>query len=136
MGASGTCLQVLTASNLIARNIPDVLRETLRRREAGNGDGNKEEQFLLYSSQEGRLLMFCAQTEMRLLHESSYVICDGTFKMCPDTAYQLYTMHGFRCREAMPLVWALGDLFRGGPRAPPPSLDVSIIHFLQMYLKR
>ena len=34
-------------------------------------------------------------------------MCDGTFEMCPDTAYQLYTMHGFHHGESMPLVWAL-----------------------------
>jgi len=51
--------------------------------------------------------VFCADTELAVLRQSQYVVCDGTFEMCPDTAYQLYTLHGFKDGEALPLVWAL-----------------------------
>ena len=51
--------------------------------------------------------MFCACTELEVLRQSNYIVCDGTFEMCPDTAYQLYTLHRFYEGEAAPLVWAL-----------------------------
>jgi len=41
-------------------NILESLRVTLRGREAVDGDLNKDEPFLLYSGQGGRLLAFCA----------------------------------------------------------------------------
>ena len=80
---------------------------TLRGREVADGDPAKDEKFLAYSGQGGRLLVFCAPTELEVLHGSEYVVCDGTFEMCPDTAYQLYTLHGFSAGEALPLVYAL-----------------------------
>jgi len=88
-------------------NIPDELKKTLRGREVCDGDPNKDEQFLLYSGQDGRLLVFCAPTELKVLYQSEFVVSDGTFEMSPDSAYQLYTMHGFLNGESMPLVWAL-----------------------------
>jgi len=51
--------------------------------------------------------VFCAKTELAALYQTEYVICDGTFEMAPNTAYQLYTMHGFVNGEALALVWAL-----------------------------
>jgi len=88
-------------------NIPDVLRTTLRGREVADGDPNKDEPFLIYTGHGGRLLVFCARTELEILRQSKYLICDGTFEMCPDSAYQLYTIHGFACGEAIPLAWCL-----------------------------
>ena len=70
-------------------------------------DINYLERFLLYSGQDGKLLVFSADTELRTLYYSPYMICDGTFEMSPASAYQLYTMHGFHGDEGMPLVWAL-----------------------------
>jgi len=83
-------------------NIPEALRTTLRGRELDDGDPNCNEQFLLYSGQEGRLLVFCARTELAVLDQSAYIVCDGTFEMCPNAAYQLYTLHGFCGGEAAP----------------------------------
>lgn len=88
-------------------SIPDALRVTLRGREAVDGDPHQNEPFLLYSGQEGRLLVFCAATELTALYQSEFVVCDGTFEMSPDSAYQLYTLHGFVNGEAMALAWAL-----------------------------
>jgi len=51
--------------------------------------------------------VFCAQAQLKVFHDSEFIVCDGTFEMCPDTAYQLYTMHGSHHGEHMPLVWAL-----------------------------
>ena len=89
-------------------DIPDELRTTLRGKSIpSQDDPNYLERFLLYSGQDGKLLLFAADTELRTLHSSRYVVCDGTFEMAPDSAYQLYTMHGFIEEEGMPLVWAL-----------------------------
>jgi len=88
-------------------NLPDELRVTLRGRQLPVGDKNHVERFLLYEGQGGRLLVFCADTELAILHQSEYIVCDGTFEMAPDCAYQMYSMHGFYKGESMPLVWAL-----------------------------
>lgn len=87
--------------------ILDALRTTLRGRFVGDDDPCKDEPFLLYTGQGGKLLVFCAETELRSLHQSEFLVCDGTFEMSPDTAYQLYTIHGFVQGEGMPLLWAL-----------------------------
>ena len=88
-------------------NIPDSLRVTLRGREALDSDPNKNEQFLLYSGQGGRLLVFCAGTELATVHQSEYLVCDGTFEMTPQSSYQLYTIHGYLCGEGLPLTYAI-----------------------------
>jgi len=87
--------------------LPPELRTTLRGREAAEGNVHKDEPFLRHCGQGGRLLLFCASTELSALHASKYVICDGTFEMSPDTAYQVYTFHGFVTGEGLPLAWAL-----------------------------
>ena len=55
---------------------------------------------------EGKLLIFCAKTELSVIHESEYLICDGTFEMAPDSSYQLH-IAWFCSGEGMPLLWAL-----------------------------
>jgi len=47
-------------------NIPAALRTTLRGRELDDGDPNCNEQFLLYSGQEGWLLVFTARAMLAL----------------------------------------------------------------------
>ena len=55
----------------------------------------------------GRLLLFCADTELLHLYNSEFIICDGTFQTAPDTSYQVYTLHGYVHGEALALAWAL-----------------------------
>jgi len=55
----------------------------------------------------GRLLLFCADTELLYLYNSEFIICDGTFQMAPDTSYQVYTLHGYVHGEALALAWGL-----------------------------
>lgn len=88
-------------------NIPDDLCITLRGRNVEATDPNYMERFLMYSGQEGKIQIFCANTELEILRNSEYIICDGTFEMAPRSSYQLYTMHGFHKGEGMPLLWAL-----------------------------
>ena len=87
--------------------IPDALRTTLRGQSVSDDDVNKNEPFLLHSGQDGKLLVFCAATELAILHQSEFLIGDGTFEMAPDSAYQLYTIHGMFKGEGMALMWAL-----------------------------
>jgi len=88
-------------------SLPDALKTTLRGREAADDDVHHAERFLLHSGQEGRLLLFCADSELRHLYNSDYIVCDGTFQMAPDSAYQVYTLHGYVNGEAVALAWAL-----------------------------
>ena len=62
-------------------NIPDELRVTLRGRQLAVGDTNHGERFLLHEGQGGKMLIFCANTELSILHRNEYVVCDGTFEM-------------------------------------------------------
>jgi len=62
---------------------------------------------LLHCDCIGRLVVFCAHTELLSLYRSEYIVCDGTFEMAPTTSYQLYTFYGFVNGEAMALAWAL-----------------------------
>jgi len=55
-------------------NIPEALRTTLRGHELLDDDRNYNEQFLLYSGQGGRLLVFCARTELEVLRQSEYSV--------------------------------------------------------------
>jgi len=52
-------------------------------------------------------VIFCARSELTALYQSDFVVCDGTFEMAPDSAYQLYTLHSFIHGEALALFWAL-----------------------------
>jgi len=88
-------------------NIPDSMRVTLGGRETVDGDINKDEPFLLYSGQGGRLLVLCAQTELATIYQSEYLICDGTFEMATNCSYQLYTIHGYLRGECLPLLYAI-----------------------------
>ena len=87
--------------------IPEELQRTLRRREVDDDDPAHGEQFLKYSGQGGQLLIFCASTELAAIRQSQYLVCDGTFEMAPNSAYQLYTVHGFVDGEGVPLLWAI-----------------------------
>jgi len=87
--------------------LPDELRTTLRGRSVAEDDVNWNEPFLLHSGQNGKLYVFCAKSELAVIHDSEYLVCDGTFEMSPDTAYQVYTIHGFCNGEGMALLWAL-----------------------------
>jgi hypothetical protein len=88
-------------------NIPEELRTTLRGKSVSSEDANFQERFLLYSGQDGKLLLFCADTELKTLYNSEFIICDGTFEMCPNSSFQLYTLHGFLNGEGLALAWAL-----------------------------
>jgi len=88
-------------------DIPEALTMTMRGREVDAGDINSGERFLLYTGQEGKLLVFCAASELSVLYQTEYLVCDSTFEMAPQSAYQVYTIHGYVHDEGVPLLWAL-----------------------------
>jgi len=88
-------------------SIPDVLQITLRGREVADDDPAHGERFLMHSGQGGTMLVFCENTELKALHQGDYLVCNGTFEMSPNSAYQAYTVHGYSHGEGVPLLWAL-----------------------------
>ena len=65
-------------------NIPEQLRVTLRGRDVLPDDVCFNERFLLHTGLDERLV-FCADTELLVMHDGEYLICDGTFEMSPDS---------------------------------------------------
>ena len=56
-----------------------------------NGD-----QFLLYDSGNGdpeRIIIFSSQQAIQFMSDSEHLFADGTFKVCPDIFFQVYTVH-------------------------------------------
>ena len=80
--------------------LQDKLNTRLRGREVEEGNPAHGERFLIYSCQGGRLQVFCADTELAVLYQTEYVIYGGTFETAPDSAYQVYMVHGFRDSES------------------------------------
>ena len=35
-------------------------------------------------------MLLCADTELKHLYHSKYIVCDGTFQMAPESSYQGY----------------------------------------------
>ena len=68
-----------------------------------------EEQFLFYDSgpSADRILIFSTSDNLRLLALSRKWMCDGTFKIAPSFACQLYTVHASYLQDYVPLVYAL-----------------------------
>ena len=70
-----------------------------------NGD-----QFLLYDSGVGdpeRILIFSSQQAIQFLSSSDHWFADGTFKVCPDIYFQVYTVHAEQGGRIFPCVFAL-----------------------------
>lgn len=79
--------------------LPDEFRVT------ANG-----EQFLTYDSgvgDEERVFIFCSPQGLQLLGESEHWYGDGTFKICPEIYYQLYTVHAQLDGRIFPCAFAL-----------------------------
>ncbi|XP_031350480.1 uncharacterized protein LOC116176146 [Photinus pyralis] len=68
-----------------------------------------QEIFLMFDSgpQDDRILIFSTRRNLQLLARSSHWYADGTFKVSPPLFAQLYTIHGLRHSNSIPLVYAL-----------------------------
>jgi len=68
------------------------------------------DQFLLFDSgvdDENRMLIFASNQAIQLLAISEDWFGDGTFKVCPDIFFQLYTIHARINQRVIPCVYAL-----------------------------
>ena len=68
------------------------------------------EPFLLYDSGIGdvnRIFIFATNQALDLLANSDDWFCDGTFKVCPEVFFQLYTVHAKANERIYPCAFAL-----------------------------
>ena len=67
-------------------------------------------EFLVFDSgvrDSGRIFIFASEQGRQFLAESEHWYADGTFKVCPELFFQLYTVHGQRGSRIFPCVFAL-----------------------------
>ena len=84
--------------------IPDIL--PFRFQETDN-----HERFLLFDSgaNDGanRMIIYSSENGIERLRNSHHWFCDGTFKVCPDIFFQLYSVHARINGRILPSVYAL-----------------------------
>ena len=71
---------------------------------------NTGDQFLLFDSgvdDPERIFVIATQQCMRLLATSEHWFMDGTFKLCPEIFYQIYTIHALINNQIFPCVFGL-----------------------------
>ncbi|CAF3251734.1 unnamed protein product [Rotaria sp. Silwood2] len=82
------------APSMTANNqLPDHLKQT-----------DRGENFVLYEDE--KLIIFTTATNLSVLKTCKHWFVDGTFKVCPDDFYQLFTLHGLFKSQIIPLVYA------------------------------
>ncbi|KAF7685032.1 hypothetical protein CDIK_4219, partial [Cucumispora dikerogammari] len=54
-----------------------------------------------------RIVVFYSNTSFDYLKRSTVIMMDGTFKICPPTFYQIYTLHGQLFGKSYPLVYVI-----------------------------
>ncbi|CAF1611635.1 unnamed protein product [Rotaria magnacalcarata] len=74
--------------------LPDKLRKTYR-----------DEGFILHEDK--KLIIFTKKTNLSILKQNKHWFADGTFKVCPDDYYQLFTLHTMMTNAITPLVYGL-----------------------------
>lgn len=128
--------ELATASAAVAANLPRIehLKRTIRGQRIEdhppNPIGRAEipnipipyqqtlngERFLLFDSGPGdddRMLMFATDQAVELLSTSDDWFCDGTFSVCPEIFFQLYSIHARSNERTIPCVFALLPNKRG-----------------------
>jgi len=86
-------------------NRADIPVLPIRYQETLNG-----ERFLLFDSgaeDAGRILIFATDQAIQLLQTSEDWFCDGTFSVCPEIFFQLYTIHARFNGRIIPCVFGL-----------------------------
>ena len=69
---------------------------------------SKDEDLLLVNDADSRIVIFSSPTNLKFLCDDvSEIYADGTFKCCPKFFTQLYTIHGFKNRHYLQLVYCL-----------------------------
>ncbi len=85
--------------------IPDSLKMTIQG--AASTDVNDpayHEMLLIYEDTQAPFFIFASRMGLETLHQSSHLICDGTFKSFPPQFSQKYTIHGFVNGESQPII--------------------------------
>lgn len=80
-----------------------VLPDDFQRTERGD-------RFLLFDSGVGdvnRIIIFATDNAISLLAENPHWFMDGTFKVCPEIFFQVYTVHALLNNQTFPCVFAL-----------------------------
>ena len=68
------------------------------------------EQFLIFDSGVGdneRILIFATQQGIHFLSNNSHWFMDGTFKLCPEIFYQIYTIRTLNNNQVFPCVFVI-----------------------------
>ncbi|CAF3834472.1 unnamed protein product [Rotaria sordida] len=86
--------QRTTPAIIPSGHLPEDLKKTYR-----------GEDFLLYEDNE--MIIFTTKTNLSILKQSKHWFADGTFKVCPDDFYQLFTLHALMVSIVIPLVYGL-----------------------------
>ena len=71
---------------------------------------NRGDQFLLFDSGVGdidRMLIFTTNDAIHLLATNNHWFMDGTFKLCPEIFFQLYTIHVLINHQTFPCIFTL-----------------------------
>lgn len=68
---------------------------------------SKGERFLLVNDSQRNIIIFTTKSNLEFLSTCSCVYVDGTFKSVPSLFLQLFTIHGFRFNNYIPLVFTL-----------------------------
>jgi len=64
--------------------------------------------FLIYDNKkENRILIFATKENLDTLHTFKNWMVDGTFRAVPKLFSQLYTIHGYKNRTTIPLIYVL-----------------------------
>lgn len=85
-------------------NLPMEYRLTLNGRQARVREPDNpalHDRFLLFN--QGGLMIFTSDLDLRVLHQSQFWISDGTFEMRPRICAQVYTIHTFIGTEGITL---------------------------------
>ena len=122
--------ELATTSTAVAANLPRIehLKRTVRGQRGDDHPPNpitKEEipflpvryqqtlngdRFLLFDSgpgDEDRMLIFATDQALELLSTSDDWYCDGTFSVCPEIFFQLYTVHARYQERTIPCIFGL-----------------------------
>ncbi|CAM4825423.1 unnamed protein product [Rotaria magnacalcarata] len=65
----------------------------------------RDEDFILHEDK--KLIIFTTKTNLSILKQNKHWFADGTFKVCPDDYYQLFTLHAMMTNAIIPLVYGL-----------------------------
>ena len=68
---------------------------------------NKDENFLAYNDSDAGMIIFTCNTNLQSLCDVDDIFIDGTFKCCPKHFHNLYSIHGCKNGNYVPLLFAL-----------------------------